>query len=133
MSSETYKDPGMAEVAHLTNEEIARVIGTDIQGLENLASEIWQNFPEASQGSALQCTRWKYNEWKFRFVDEETGTVYTTTQNTCVRAVAAFIALKMRGHLKGIPIADFKDPCDYDATAADAIAQLACLREVIYG
>jgi len=44
-----------------------------------------------------------------------------------------FMELKLSGGLIGIHISDFSDAGEYDAEAVDAIAQLACYGEVIFG
>ena len=38
-----------------------------------LVKNIMENFPEAS--SSLQCVKWRYDDWKYVFVDED-ETVY---------------------------------------------------------
>jgi len=126
-----------------TKKQLFVVFGFTDEEFEKLAEDIWGNFPEASSGSALQCVGWNYKEWKFSFVDSEAEDekgvhppkpkTLVTTREKCLGAVASFLVLKMRGQLKGISIEDYHDAGEYDAIAADAIAQLAVLGDVIYG
>lgn len=123
-------------------EELLKILGMTEAGFQKLVEDIWGNFPEASQGCALRCVKYNYKSWHFEFIDtEENFGVKSTdkaerrsvTRERALAAVAAFIVMKMQGQLRGITVEDFTDASEYDATAADAIAQLAVLGEVIYG
>lgn len=124
-----------------TKTELLNVLDMTEKEFEDLALDIWQNFPEASNGSSLQCIGYDYKEWKYKFLDTEkhdsvganAKNVLVTNKAKCLAAVAAFIVMKVQGQLQGIQISDFRDAGEYDAIAADAIAQLAVLGEVIYG
>lgn len=124
-----------------TKTELLSVLGMTEKEFEDLALDIWQNFPEASSGSSLRCIGFNYKEWKYKFLDTEkydsvganAKNVLTTDKAKCLAAVASFIVMKLQGQLQGIQISDFRDAGDYDAIAADAIAQLAVLGEIVYG
>jgi hypothetical protein len=36
--------------------------------VENTVKNILENYPEAGQGLAIQCTRWNYDKWDFVIV-----------------------------------------------------------------
>ena len=98
---------------------------------EELAKSCFENYPEASSPS-LWCTSWKYDEWLFKFEDED-GKKFTLNKEKILDGLKQFIEIKMKGGLKGILIEDYKDAGEYDAEAVDAITQLACYGEVIWG
>lgn len=102
---------------------------------EKLAVDIFGNFPEASRGSSLQCVGYSYKNFRFTFLDVETEGAKRVTvgKDEILPALAAFIGMKVQGFLKGISVSDFTDAGEYDAEAADAIAQIAVLGEVVYG
>jgi hypothetical protein len=97
-----------------------------------------ENFPEASHGCALVCTRWKYDAWEFRFEDVETGIEYNLDK---AKLLAVFPLMLFDKWPKGCtpPPASIDTEvwddwlCNADAISFDAFAQLACLGEVIYG
>lgn len=108
--------------------------------IETVVRGIMENFPEASAGNALVCSRWQYEEWNFRFVDCEDGKTYELDK---AKLLAAFPLIFTDKWPKGCTPAlspFIIDPerwddwiCQCDAIDFDAFAQLACLGEVIYG
>lgn len=104
------------------------------QEAEAFVKSAFQNFPEASNGSALVCIGWKYELFIFKFMDQETGKKYTVTLPKAVKAFKKALALIAAGKLFiGVEAQDLLDDGAWDAIGFDALAQLACLGEVIYG
>lgn len=107
--------------------------------VEEVVKSIMENFPEASSGSALVCTGWKYDKWKFTFVDTENNDKQYILDKA--KLLAAFPLMFTDKWPKGCtrPISSDKSDdwndwlCQADAQDFDAFAQLACLGEVIYG
>jgi len=103
--------------------------------IETILRGIMENFPEAS--GVLTCIRWKYDEWQFKFVDEDEKTYDLDKQ----KLRDAFPLMFTDKWPKGCTKPPFSnDPevwnqwlCQADATDFDAFVQLACLGEVIYG
>lgn len=105
---------------------------------EKLVRSVFDNFPEASAGSALQCVSWKYDEFKFVFHDEEEDKDHVVRLKDALRGLDLFLKLKGEGKWPGIPFKIVGEhqgelEFDFDALTADAIAQLAIFGEVIYG
>lgn len=106
--------------------------------IEQVVKGIMENFPEASNGCALVCTRWKYDEWFFRFEDFEAGgKEYELRKPQLIAAFALMASDKWPKGCTQLPLST--DPevldnwlCQADAIDFDAFAQLACLGEVIY-
>jgi len=105
--------------------------------VEIVVRGIMENFPEASNGSALRCVVWRYNDWHFEFEDED-GKKYQLDK---LKLRAAFPLLFTDKWPKGCtppPHIHNQETWDEwlsqsDAIDFDAFAQLACLGEVIYG
>jgi hypothetical protein len=82
--------------------------------------------------------RWRYDDWKFRFQDTESGVFYELDK---AKLMAAFPLMFTEKWPKGCtqpPASNTFEAweewlCEADATDFDAFAQLACLGEVIYG
>lgn len=109
---------------------------TEILTAEQMVRELYQNFPEASAGSALQCVGWKYDAFLFDFLDEETGKRHTVTLAKALKGFRKLVKdVQQRGKLKGcfFPASFAGDPCDWDAIGIDALAQYAVFGEAIYG
>lgn len=105
---------------------------------ESTVRGIMDNFPEASHGCALRCIAWKYDEWSFRFLDEESGKEYRLEKADLLKAFPLIFTDKWpKGCIQPPASADTEAwdewLCQCDATDFDAFAQLACLGEVIYG
>lgn len=106
--------------------------------IETVVHGIMENFPEASAGSALRCSHWRYAELKFAFQDDETGKRYDLDK---AKLLAAFPLIFTDKWPKGCTAAPHVHDaetwdnwlCEADAVDFDAFAQLACLGEVIYG
>ena len=104
------------------------------QEAETFVKSAFENFPEASQGSSLQCVGWKYADFVFKFVDSETGKRYTVTLPMAVKAFKK--VLKEVGDKKlfiGVDMANILDDGQWDSVGFDALAQMAVFGEVIYG
>lgn len=97
-----------------------------------LVREIYDNFPEASL--CLSCTRWKYEEFDFRFTDED-GHEHEVNLEKAVQGLRRFIRAVVDGKLPGLGLkAGFlTDTGDWDGFAFDAVNQMAIYGEVIYG
>jgi hypothetical protein len=106
--------------------------------VESTVKSIMENFPEASQGSALRCVSWRYDAWLFKFADDEEQKHYVLDK---AKLLAAFPLICTDKWPKGCtqpPSAWTEESaddwlCQCDAMDFDAFAQLACLGEVIYG
>jgi hypothetical protein len=109
-----------------------------------VARGIMANFPEASSGCALACTRYYYPEaaplsrWRLEFQDEETHKVHMTRGRDFERVFPLLFTDKWPVGCPTAPLSSNQDDwddwlCQCDATAFDAYAQLVCLGEVIYG
>jgi len=111
--------------------------------VETVVRGIMENFPEASNGCSLVCTKWKYDAWQFRFEDfeGERGQRHTEYDLDKAKLLAAFPLIFTDKWPKGCtqpPASDNPEVwddwlCQCDATDFDAFAQLACMGEVIYG
>jgi len=108
--------------------------------IETIVRGIMENFPEASNGCSLVCTRWKYDKWQFRFEDFDDGnnTEYNLDKSKLLAAFALVMSVKWPKGCTQPPMST--DPevwdnwlCNCDAIDFDAFAQLACLGQVIYG
>jgi len=100
-----------------------------------LVREAYYNFPEAS--ASLRCVGWKYDEFKFTFIDdeEEPAKRYTVTLSKALRGLDLFMAAVEGGMLPGLGLsAAYKtDTGEWDGSAFDALNQMAIFGEVIYG
>lgn len=114
--------PGMAVA-------LLMVLGMTKKEFEIMAKEIWNNL---SNGYTLICTGFE-EDMQYSITDTVTGSKYRTTKAKCLAATAAFIVMKIQGEFPGIIVESYNDSIGYDSDAADAIAQLACLGEVVYG
>jgi hypothetical protein len=102
---------------------------------EKLVREAFENFPEASAGSALVCVGWKYDDFIFKFEDQETGNKYTVTLPDAVRGLNRLLKVLEAGGLPGLglTLSTITDTGTWDALGFDALAQMATLGAVIYG
>lgn len=105
---------------------------------ETVVKGIMENFPEASSGSALACTKWKYEQWRFVFDDQETNRRYELDKKTLLAAFPLLFTGKWPKGCTQPPARNDAEAwedwlCQCDATDFDAFAQLVCLGEVIYG
>ena len=99
-----------------------------------LVREAYENFPEASM--CLRCVKWNYKTFEFRFIDDEDGGALKIVNLDCaLRGLRLFVAAVRAGKLPGLGLpADFlNDTCDWDASAFDALNQMAVFGDVIYG
>lgn len=114
---------------------------------EKFVAALYENFPEASSGSSLRCTGWRYAEdpetgvydrerFRFTFEDED-GKKYTVNIRKAVKGLRVLVNKVMAGELLGLGFkADFltEDAMgDWDGICIDALAQCAVFGEVIYG
>lgn len=106
--------------------------------VERIVMGIMENFPEAGHGNALKCTGWHYNQWKFDFIDTETGKEYHLDKPNLIKAFPLIFSDKWPKGCTQPPHSNNLETwedwlCQCDATDDDAFVQLACLGEVIYG
>lgn len=106
--------------------------------IERVVKEIMENFPEAAQ--CLSCTRWKYDQWRFRFEDrEESPTkIYDLDKAKLLAAFPLMFTDKWPKGLQAPPASEAYERwndwlCQSDCWSFDAFIQLACFGEVIYG
>jgi len=100
--------------------------------VEKLVRDCFENYPEYSSPS-LQCIKWNYKEFVFRFLDTEENREHVVIIEDAFKGMKKFLQAKLRGELPGIPISNLFDAGEYDATAVDAILQFAIFGKVIYG
>ena len=81
------------------------------------------------------CTRWRYVDFIFDFRDDEDGKVHTVRLADALRGLGLFFAAVDAGKLPGLGLkAGYKeDIATWDASAFDALNQMAIFGEVIYG
>src|SRR3954468_19499829 len=109
--------------------------------VEGVVKSILDNYPEAGNGNSIKCVEWRYDEWTFKFHDEETGKNYTPSKAQLLNAFPLIFTDKWpKGCTKPPFTAETATKetfdewlCQCDATDFDAFIQLVCLGEVIYG
>lgn len=105
--------------------------------VDKLAKDIFENFPEYSAGGCMTCTRYKYEAMEFTFIDEETDHTHILDKEKIRKGMRKFLEAKYRGEfpgiLSGIPQDEWMDAGHYDAYDVQAVVQMACFGEVIYG
>jgi hypothetical protein len=106
--------------------------------VENTVKNILENYPEAGQGLAIQCTRWNYDKWDFVFRDGESGKAYRPKKEDFIKAFPLIYSDKWPAGLPKPPTTANHEAwdnwlCNCDAFAFDAFIQLVLLGEVIYG
>ena len=106
--------------------------------VEKVVRGIMDNFPEASNCSALHCRGWKYEKMEFEFMDTEANKPYKLNKAILLHAFPLIFTEKWPKGLTKPPTSDDAEVwddwlCQADANDFDAFAQLACLGEVIYG
>jgi len=106
------------------------IIDLTLKEETDLLFDLYQNYPEASSGCALKCVGYDYAEFKFKFLDEETGKTYIVDEEMARKGLALFIKLVLLNEL-GYNI--YHDRGDWDSDVIDAINQCAIFGEVIYG
>ena len=104
--------------------------------LEELIKEVMQNMPDACLSMA--CMKWKYDECSYAFEDYEDGKKYDVDLPKLKTAMEkmmkdTFEAKKNQGLDISSSVADFMDPCNWDAGCVDALVQYAIFGEVVYG
>lgn len=100
---------------------------------EHLVKDLFDNFPEYA--ICLVCTKWDYVNFQFKFFDEETGREHTINFFDAVRAFDMLTEQIDAGKFPGLGLSTgYKvDAGLWDASAIDALAQMAIFGEVIYG
>lgn len=106
---------------------------------------LYENFPEASSGSALRCINWQYGAhdterpelnkpFRFTFEDDE-GKTHGVDLAKAVKGFRVMVGLVVTGEFPGLSLSlqFLKDQGDWDGDAIDALAQCAVFGAVIYG
>lgn len=99
---------------------------------------LYENFPEASGGSALRCLNWQYGEggkpFRFTFEDDD-GKTHGVDLAQAVKGFRVMVGLTVTGEFPGLSLSlqFLKDQGDWDGDAIDALAQCAVFGAVIYG
>lgn len=104
--------------------------------IERVAKSLMENCPESS--ISMQCEKWGYEKWDYRFRDYEDGKLYKLDKAKIIAAFALFYSDKYPKGLEKPPLDDTDAAWDdwelkTDADVTDALIQLACFGEVIYG
>jgi len=100
--------------------------------LEQLTKDIFENFPEAAM--CIACRSWSYGDkFKFVFEDIEDDKKYTIDLEKAKNATRIFIEDVWDGNYSVGSEEDILDLCNWDAWTFDAVAQIACFGEVLYG
>jgi hypothetical protein len=101
---------------------------------DKLISDLMQNYPEASS-SSLQCTKWKYNDMVFTFVDTEENKTYTVDLPKLRIGLEKLLSEILAGKLPGLGLSGpaILDAGSWDAYSMDALVQMSIFGEVIYG
>lgn len=105
---------------------------------EQLVVGIMENYPEAGQGCALQCTHWIYSQNRFEFEDTEDGTLHTLTEKELLEAVPLMFTEAWPRGCTPLPAVLTEESvenwlCQADAIDFDAFVQLAIIGKVVYG
>jgi hypothetical protein len=120
-----------------TNVSLDKEFTIPMRFTHEFVRSLFDNYPEAGNGCAIQCVDWCYGDkdkpFKMDFIDTEESKPYRLTLDKAVRGFKRFIQLKMEGQLAGVEIQDYHDASEYDAVALDCITQCALFGEVIYG
>ena len=110
--------------------------------IETLIKSVMENCPECS--SSLTCVGWKYEECKYKFVDDEDGQKYTIQYPELRKGFEVLMKLASEGkfHNEGWDVTPLLNPtkenfdnwaCNWDAGVVDALIQCAIFQDVIYG
>lgn len=102
----------------------------------HVVQNIMENMPECS--SSYDCTKWKYTELRFEFIDYDTGKKHTLDKEKLLATFPLLFTDKWPKGLLKPPHSNDIDEwgdwlCQSDATSFDAFVQLAIEGEVIYG
>lgn len=108
---------------------------------EVIIRHIVENYPEASAGNSLRCTKFNYDALEFEFADGESEKTYTLKAEDWNRALDLLLDVphKWPRGCTPQPSRAFNTEqwddwfCRIDAMDVDAFCQLAVFGEVIYG
>lgn len=109
---------------------------------EHFVKELMENFPDASDCSALRCSSWNYKECKYTFVDDEDEKriIYRVDLEKLLKAIPLMFSSKWGCGLTKVPRNAFASEdnaedllCNFDAYDMSAFVQLAIFGEVVYG
>lgn len=130
----------------LTNlENLKTFYGVTQETIDQFLLDVFQNYPEAGIGMALQCNGWKYpdnqpDKLKLLFIDTEDDKRYTLTIETARKGLDLYVEDAIKRHKEGnnnnndyYSLDNLLDPCEWDAIRLDILTQFALLGEAIYG
>jgi hypothetical protein len=120
---------------------------------DNFLDELFENYPEASNGAVLQCINWDYENFKFTFVDledeldeddpeavEVNGWLGTShcrkfelDREKAEEGFKKFLKAFYADSFSFYGLRDPLDACEYDAESLDGIVQYALFGELVYG
>ena len=101
---------------------------------DDFLRSICESWPEASAGSCLRCSSWRYKEMRFGFFDEETGKIYVVGLADLRRGLGVFFGLLLSGKFRtGLGTEALLDPGNWDEELMDGLVQAAIFGEVRYG
>jgi len=95
---------------------------------DKILRDVFDNFPEASKGMSLQCTRWNYKEFKFTFHDLETDKSHLIDLQNARKGFETYLKIVLLEET-----ALDANPKNWDADNHDAIVQCAIFGKIIYG
>lgn len=103
--------------------------------VHDVVKGMMENMPECSL--SMGCQKWKYDEMRFKFVDED-GTVFNLDKEKLLATFPLIFTDKFPAGLTPPPMSTdakvWEDwLCQSDASTFDAFVQLCCFGEVIYG
>jgi len=108
--------------------------------VESVVKGIMANFPEASQGSSLECIDWNYKNWLFGFINQDTGIKHAVGKDMLIATFPLIFTDKWPKGCTQPPSTNLNNfdtwdnwLCNCDAMDFDAFIQLAIFKEVIYG
>lgn len=94
----------------------------------HILKNVFENFPEASSGMTLRCTKWNYKDFNFEFVDEDAEKTYKINREDARKGLAIYLKLVL---LEETSLD--ANPSNWDADNYDAIVQCTIFGKIVYG
>lgn len=100
-----------------------------------LIKQIMENYPEASSGNSLLCTKFDYKKCQFDFLDMETNKKMLVNMRLLKRGLIKLLEITNNGRYFNcgqVPNLLSK-AYDWDGQDCDALVQCAIFGDVVYG